>query len=224
MLFLAQDPHVEEKNKTIETMSVGMDLNNEKTGNTVETENADATNVKLQKFTKEVSKKSESKMNMLNVKSNTNLTHFHIKKIHYVRCKVFFQFPEIVKIFSLNKKTSPITTVDGTKFRENIVNDHFNSVTHLECYTSYTQSLMTPVEKLVKTPMGRYINQANLPLANHVGKLMIHVYGGAKKLTLSANTFPARVFMGSAAENFNFNDFKCGESEYNLQYVTPTSY
>lgn len=107
--------------------------------------------------------------------------------------------------------------MNSTKFRENIVNDRFNSVPHNECYKSYTQFLITPVESLQKH-LRDY--------ANHIGKSMIHLYGSAKKLSISAHTFPARVVMGSAAEKFNFNNFnsKCGESKYNLQYITPTSY
>lgn len=59
-------------------------------------------------------------------------------------------------------------------------------------------------------------------LANKIGKLSVHTYGSAKRLTLSANTFPARVVMGNLAENFNFGS---SDKEYNdFQYVTPTSF
>lgn len=74
-----------------------MDLNNGKTGNTVETDNVRTANVKLQKLRKEDFKKNESKINTSNVRSNTNLMHFHIKKLYYARCNVCCQFPEIVK-------------------------------------------------------------------------------------------------------------------------------
>lgn len=118
----------------------------------------------------------------------------------------------------------PITLESGTKFIEQIAQNHLDTIMHKECYKAFQQSKLTRAEVKHNTPIGRFIHQANLSLANHIGKLMIYVYGGAKKLTLSGNTFPARVVTGNSAENFDVNNFSLKDFEQNLQYVNPTSF
>lgn len=161
--------------------------------------------------------------NIINVKFNKCLTFFHYNKLHFVKCKACLQFPEIVKLHCSNNKPPPITTNAGTKFLEKIVKDHLISKVHLECFKAYQQSLLSLADLLEKTPIGRSLDHSTLVLANHIGKLMIHAYGSVKKLTLSANTFPARIMMNNMANKFNFNN-NSEESEYNLNYVTPASF
>lgn len=158
------------------------------------------------------------------LKNNKCLTYFHHNNVNCVRCKVCCEFPDIVKLNSLNRKPAPITTKSGTKFLSKVVQDHLNSNAHAECYIAYQQLTLSPAEILQKTPIGRSITDANLSLANYIGKLLIYVYGGVKKLTLSGNTFPARVATGNFAENFDFQTFDVAKKEQNFQYTTPSSY
>lgn len=164
------------------------------------------------------------KNNLSNVKFNKSLIFFHHNNLNYVRCKACIKFPEIVKRNSSNNKPPPITTNGGTKYLEKTVKEHLNSKIHVECLKAYEQSLLTPAELIKKTPIGRCLDQSILILANHIGKLMIEAFGSAKKLTLSANTFPARVVMGNIANEFDDNNYKSEESKYNLQYITPASF
>jgi hypothetical protein len=56
------------------------------------------------------------------------------------------------------------------------------------------------------TQLGRAILKTNEKLSNKIGSLMIHIYGDAKKLTLSAYIFPMRVITIQMASNFTFNE------------------
>jgi len=73
------------------------------------------------------------------------------------------------------------------------------------------------------TQMGRAILKANEKLGDKIGSLMIHTYGDAKKLTLSAYTYPMRVITGQMASNFTFNELN-ENNTYDFQYLTPASH
>lgn len=178
---------------------------------------------KLQKNSSCSDTKSNENKDSKNLKSHKALHFFRKNNQSCVHCKECLKFPEIVKLHSKNKKTPPITTNDGTKYLDRIVRDHLDSTLHDECHKAYEQATFTKAEILTKTPIGITVSQANLNLANHVGKLMLHVYSGAQKLTLSTNTFPTRVVTGNLAENFDFNHPELQEM-IDLQYVTPAGH
>lgn len=141
-----------------------------------------------------------------------------------MRCKVCCEYPTLVLLHSQSTRLPPIATQDGTKFRTEIVKKHLTSIFHEECEKAYKQACFTAAQVLTETPIGRHVQKSNLLLYNHIGKLMIHTYGSAKKLTISANTFPSRVVIGHAAEKFDFNDFLFENLEHNFNYVTPSGF
>jgi len=71
--------------------------------------------------------------------------------------------------------------------------------------------------------MGRAILKANEKLGNKIGSLMTHTYGDAKKLTLSAYTYPMRVITSQMASNFTFNELN-ENNTYDFQYLIPASH
>ena len=81
---------------------------------------------------------------------------------------------------------------------------------------------MAPGQAYQCTPIGYHISAANEELANKMGKLMLHVYNDAKKLTLSAYSWPSRIVTSEIASCFSFNQkentsgFKMG-----FQYISP---
>lgn len=141
-----------------------------------------------------------------------------------MRCKCCFPFPEIIMLHSKNRKIPAIASQTGTRFIEEIALAHLESKVHKECYKAYQHSKLTKSEVMKITPIGKFINQSNLALANHIGKLLIHTYGSAKITSFSGNNFPARVAIAREAERFDINNYDVSECEDNLQYVTPTSY
>ena len=80
-------------------------------------------------------------------------------------------------------------------------------------------------EKLHETklsPIGRALSFADAQLAAKVGSLLLHVYHGAKRLTLSANFFPFRVVR--TARQFFFEDLSANDVPQDLQYLSPNAH
>lgn len=150
-------------------------------------------------------KKNVAETYKTDVKYNKSLVFFHQNHLCYVRCKYCCQFPEIVKLSSSNRKPPPIATASGTRFREQIVTDHhLNKEMRKNCHEAYQQSLMMPMEKLTKTPMGKFINQANIALANHIGSLLLHVFGGVEKIDDIGKFIPCSVCDRDCCNKFRF--------------------
>lgn len=59
------------------------------------------------------------------------------------------------------------------------------------------------------------IDESKVQYANHIGKLMIQVYNDAKRLGLTAYSWPSRHVSGQASNEFSFN-----EKEPNEHFVT----
>lgn len=75
-------------------------------------------------------------------------------------------------------------------------------------------------------PMDAAISASNKKKADYIGKLMITAYTHAKRLTLSAHTWPARYVAMEAAQNFAFNRKAASiiPEKLNLQYIHPKSH
>lgn len=177
----------------------------------------------------DTAKNHESAVVVVHTTENSNfnkfLDYFRSKNNNkFVRCKVCCKYPEIVKLHCLNSKPPPITTENGTRFLQQIVQDHSESAAHKNCYKAYMQSSFKNTDILQNTSIGRSITHANLALANHIGKLLIHVYSTAKKLTLSSYGFPARVATGIVAESFKYKTYDFNNITFNLNYATPASF
>ena len=57
-----------------------------------------------------------------------------------------------------------------------------------------------------------------------VGGLLLHVYYGAKRLTLSANSFPSRVVVSRMEREFSFDDWSASDMPQDLQYLSPNAH
>ena len=53
---------------------------------------------------------------------------------------------------------------------------------------------------------------------------MLHVYHGAKRLTLSANSFPSRAVLSRMAREFSFDDWSASDMPQDLQYLSPNAH
>lgn len=133
------------------------------------------------------------------------------------RCEYCCKFPHIVKQH-IPKKPPAITTQKGTRFYEKILSDHLNTVYHKECAKSYRTST---IEREKSTPMGIAISKAAKKQIDHIGKLMISIYMDAKRLNLSANSWPSRYVAAEASNAYDSQ--KQSESivpnNINLQYI-----
>lgn len=155
------------------------------------------------------------------------LKHSYVNGRHYVACIPCSSHIDVVKFFlpSQNKRLPAITQVPGTKYRKEIVAEHLKTNYHVQALKKFHLSTLSLPEKLQASEIVQSISKQNEEVANKIGKLLFHVYCDAKKLTLSAWSFPARVFAAHLGENFHFNSTDLENTEkFNFQYVTPVSH
>ena len=156
-----------------------------------------------------------------------NLKHLHKNGRHYLRCETCFSNPNVVKIFSRKAKVPAIAQEPGTVFRNSVVSDHLNSEIHREETKAKRLLSLKGPEKLhvtKSTPIGRALSTADAQLAVKVGGLLLHVCHGAKRLTLSANSFPSRVIVSRLAREFSFDDWSASDMPQDLQYLSPNAH
>jgi len=129
-----------------------------------------------------------------------------------------------VKRFSSRCVTLPaIAKEDGTIFREATVKAHVKNDYNKDAYKTYQLMTILPIQAAQHTPIGKLILNVNEKLANKIGCLMIQVYNDAKKLTLSANTFPCRSVFANISTSYKMNDEGLKKLATNdLQYLFPT--
>lgn len=149
-------------------------------------------------------------------KTVPGIVSFHQNNDRNIRCDYCFKFPHIVKQF-VPKRPPAITTEKGTRFYEKILVEHLSTTYHEECTKAYR--IGTIEQK--NAPMEIAIAKATKHQIDHIGKLMIPVYLDAKRLNLSANSWPSRYVAAEASNAYNSQN----QSEsivpenMNLQYV-----
>lgn len=99
------------------------------------------------------------------------------KKLKFVRCKLCLSLPNIVKINSDNNKIAPLTTIDGCRYRQRYVSEHFQTKYHKAC------KMTINVPSNTKASIDFHIDKSDEKLASHVTKLLFEIYVDAKKLT-----------------------------------------
>lgn len=144
-----------------------------------------------------------------------------------VRCILCIKYPDTVKRLSYNRIIPAIATEAGTKYRGEVVFEHLTSLYHKECVKMEKIKLLElPTPAL--TPMDLHISKANENKANEIGKMMIHVYTDAKRLNLSAWSWPARYVTAQTAFSFSFNGSQQNQSiipdGLSLSYVNPPTH
>lgn len=151
--------------------------------------------------------------------------HFHHDSRHYISCIACCKFPGIVKNVALKSQIPPIAQLRGVIFRKETVVNHLQQSYHKESVKALRLSTLPQTEAQQETELGRSISKGNEKLANRIGSLLIHTYGDAKKLTLSAYSFPARVIVGEIASAFEFNNTQMTTAkDMSFQYLTPTAH
>lgn len=161
----------------------------------------------------------------------SHLKHTNVGGRHFVLCIPCSLYPDIVKFFTTckNKKLPAITQEPGTRYRVETVSEHFKTGYHEQAVKKHRLSTLTLPDKLhvSSSEIVKSISKQNEELANKIGKLLLHVYCDAKKLTLSAWSFPVRVFVGHLGNNFSFNAEESITKKienFNFQYITPASH
>ena len=154
---------------------------------------------------------------------NDCIGHTHKNGRHYVFCKLCCKQAEAVRAHFHKSRLPAIATEFGTIFRKDIVHDHLASEGHLVALKSARISSLPKVEIAKEAPMDKMISRGNLAAANKIGSLMVTVYNDAKRLTLSANSWPSREIANQKAKKFECNKIN-DDQTYDMQYVTPNSH
>ncbi|KAL5235556.1 hypothetical protein ACI65C_002966 [Semiaphis heraclei] len=147
--------------------------------------------------------------------------HRHGK--HYIKCIACNKYPDIVKKHTIKSQIPKITQDLGALFRQEVIDNHLTKPYHTISIKMLRLSTLPNSIVQQSTQMDRAILKANEKLGNKIGSLMIHTYGDAKKLTLSAYTYPMRVITSQMASNFTFNELN-ENITYDFQYLTPASH
>lgn len=124
-----------------------------------------------------------------------------------------------------NRSLVPIATESGTKYREDIVENHLATAFHQECIKLEKNKFLN-IESKEVTEIKDMVSKANRKQADFIGKLMIQIYNDAKCLTLAPWNWPAR-FVASEASN-SFSYAMSAESiipkNIQLQHVNPAQH
>lgn len=126
---------------------------------------------------------------------------------NFFKCTVCCAFPDIVKLYCNNTRKPAITDTAGTQYRTNVLREHIKSNYHKQCMKAHAlKPLSAAVNSKESSSLDKLIMGSNAKLANEVGKLAISIYVDAKKLSLSAYSWPARQVAFRMAECFDFNN------------------
>ena len=137
-----------------------------------------------------------------------------------VRCEICFKNLNTVKL-CVKKQLPAIVHECGAVYRTRIVEKHSQTDHHKEALKS-SRLRALPLEKVYEeTSVGIMISSANEKLANKIGAPMLQVYNDAKKLTLSAYSWPSRIVAAQMASDFIFNNEQHNIS-FDLQYINPS--
>lgn len=128
--------------------------------------------------------------------------------------------PNIVKLNSDNNKVAPLATIEGCRYRQRYVSEHFQTKYHKAC------KMAINVPAVTKGSIEFHFSKADEKIASHLTKLLFEIYVDAKKLTSSAHSWPARFVGAEAGRSFDWNDAEAStvSSALNLQYVNQPSH
>jgi hypothetical protein len=169
----------------------------------------------------------------LSFRADNSIKLFRQGNRNFVVCSACVKYPDVVKIHSKKVQVPPIAKPGGTRYRTEVVESHCRQPYHAKCLKAFRLSTLSKVEISTSSAMGKLVSKANEKLANKIGGLLINAYGDAKKLTLSAYSYPARVVVSKIATSFEFNSSSvCGDSSESthstgysdLQYLTPSAH
>lgn len=152
--------------------------------------------------------------------------YFSHNQQNYFRCDLCAKHPDIIRRFGQHGDKIPaIATSKGTRYRTNIMTEHCATTYHKECIKIKKIALLKEETPLRPMGMEVMLKKSQQAEASRVGGLLMQVYFDAKRLSLAANSWPARYVVGKASQNYDFA--KSEETiprQINLQYVNPPSH
>lgn len=145
-----------------------------------------------------------------------------------MHCTICVNYQDTVKRHQTNRKPAPITTMAGTQHRKKTIDDHVKTPYHEACVLrKKREAIKNPCIADSNTTLTKMISAQNAKMACLVGKYMRVIYNDAKRLTLSAWSWPSRMVTQELAAAYDINDRQKNEDakkNLNLQYINPKSH
>lgn len=150
-------------------------------------------------------------------------------KCFLMHCTLCVKYPDTVKRYQLNRKPAPMTEIKGTQHRKKTIDDHVKTPYHEACVLRHKREALDKPgisESDSNTTLKKMITAQNAKYACVVGKYMKVIYN-AKRLTLSAWSWPSRMVTQELAAAYDISDREKNEEtqrKLNLQYINPKSH
>lgn len=148
-----------------------------------------------------------------------------------VRCETCIAQPKVVRMFTTNPKLPPITRPEGTEKRGDVIRRHQQSLYHKEAVKAEKfaskRGLPDRIDETDAPPLFQFISKGKQALANRIGAFAITIYNDAKRLTLSAFSWPSREVSNQIGQAFDVNNPEQNAADVekiNLQYLNPTAH
>lgn len=129
-----------------------------------------------------------------------------INKDSMIRCEPCYNNPAIVSMYRNNRRIPQITKECGARNRPDSRKAHITTLYHEKSVEAARRNPILASLSIEQNPIARMVSKANLEKANEMGAYALTIFTDAKRLTLSANSWPAREVTAKIGRKFNIND------------------
>lgn len=118
-----------------------------------------------------------------------------------------------------------MATKEGARYRSTVLENHFTQAYHKECVKADRLKSLQPTTA-AHAPLDVSMQKANQIQADYVGKLLIQIFADAKRLTLSAWSWPMRFVASEASHVFSIRNenHETIPKNISLQYINNKSH
>lgn len=150
-----------------------------------------------------------------------------MNKITMIRCEPCYNNPAIISMYRNNRRLPNITKECGANNKKETKESHLETLYHQKSVEAARRNPILAPLSVESNPIAKMVAKANLEKANEMGAYAITIFNDAKRLTLSANSWPSREVSAKIGKTFNMNDTDQNMADVrkiNLQYLNPVYY
>ena len=143
------------------------------------------------------------------------INHIYKTGEHSIRCDACFKYPHVVKIYTRRSKISSIASESGTRYRSEVADSHVKKQYHIESVKALRLASISASNLTTSGAMEISVQKGNEMLAKKIGRLMIHIFNDAKRLTLTPHSFPSHMIAEILLNNFGTQNLRLVQVSYN---------
>ena len=145
-------------------------------------------------------------------------------KRKFVRCKLCISYPSIVSMHCYRQRIPAIATIDGTKYREEVIEEHEKHDCHDAALKAKCRCDLWSSEP-ISVPLLAGLRRMEADLFLKVSAYVLDVYNDAQRGTLSAWSWPSRVLTRLKADGVKIDSFSpFVPSPNQIQYLNPVQH